>query len=155
MNTTTANSVFQATLLVVDDEPRVCQYLAATLGRAFPRSRILTAPDGASGLVEIAGSRVDLVISDHRMPGMDGVTFLKRVREESPLTSRFLLTGFANVETVQRAVNEGHVKAFFTKPISSSVITESVRRALETQWALRMRAQAFDRTRTLLTKEGA
>lgn len=78
-------------ILCVDDEPMVVQSLAATLRKHF---EVFTAPDGPTGLevLEREGG-LPVVIADYRMPRMDGVAFLARVREVCPSARRILLSG--------------------------------------------------------------
>src|SRR5450759_2524640 len=85
----------QAALLFVDDEPNIL----SALKRLFrPLGyRIFTAAGGAAGLTILARERVDLVISDMRMPEINGAQFLERVRQEWPDTARILLTGYAEI----------------------------------------------------------
>ena len=103
-----------ATLLLVDDEANIL----SSLRRLFrPEGyRILTAESGPEGLELIAAERVDLVISDMRMPGMDGAAFLAHVRERSPDSVRILLTGYADINATVSAINEGEIYRYVAKP---------------------------------------
>jgi response regulator RpfG family c-di-GMP phosphodiesterase len=101
-------------ILCVDDEPNVLEGLALHLGRPYELS---TAGDGAAGLrlMESAGPFA-VVISDMRMPVMDGATFLRKACELAPDTTRLLLTGHADLTAAIAAVNDGHIFRFLTKP---------------------------------------
>jgi response regulator RpfG family c-di-GMP phosphodiesterase len=101
-------------ILCVDDEPNVLAGLALHLGRPYEMS---TAGDGATALhlMETAGPFA-VVMSDMRMPGMDGATFLHRACELAPDTTRLLLTGHADLSAAIAAVNDGHIFRFLTKP---------------------------------------
>lgn len=97
-------------VLCVDDEPRVLAALARTLHRHFA---LTTAASGAGGLELLRREGpFAVVVSDLRMPGMDGVAFLARVREAAPDTVRVLLTGQADLAAAVAAVNEGNIFRF-------------------------------------------
>lgn len=119
------------TLLFVDDEPNIL----SSLKRLFrPLGyRLLTAESGEQGLAILAGERIDLVISDMRMPQMNGAQFLAQVRERSPDTVRILLTGYADMETTVEAINKGQIYRYVAKPWEDNDIVLGVRHALERQ----------------------
>lgn len=104
----------RARVLCVDDEPAVLEGLSLTLRRNF---EVMTAPSGAAGLdVLRQHGDVAAVMSDMRMPGMDGATFLGEVRVVRPDSVRLLLTGQADMESAIAAVNNGQIFRFLTKP---------------------------------------
>jgi len=119
------------TLLLVDDEPSIL----SALRRLFRPCgyRILTAEGGAAGLDLLARENVDLVISDMRMPEMDGAQFLERVRTEWPRAVRILLTGYADMTSTVNAINKGEIYRYITKPWDDHDIVLIVRDALERQ----------------------
>ena len=101
-------------ILCVDDEANVVGGLKRSLGFDFD---VHTASSGGEALDLIARTGpFATVISDMRMPGMDGAEFLNRVKKLSPNTTRVLLTGYANIHAAIRAVNEGQIFSFLTKP---------------------------------------
>ena len=117
------------TILCVDDEPNIL----SALRRLF-RTRgykVLTAESGAAGLELLRSEAVDLVISDMRMPGMDGAQFLEQVRSTWPDTVRLLLTGYADVAAIIEAINKGEIYRYVTKPWDDNDIVLVVRHALE------------------------
>lgn len=120
-----------ATLLFVDDEPSIL----SALRRLFrPQGyRILVAEGGAAGLALLETEKVDLIISDMRMPEMDGATFLKEVRKRWPETMRILLTGYADVTSTVAAINEGEIYRYISKPWDDAEIVKTVKEALERQ----------------------
>lgn len=103
-----------AHVLLVDDEHRTLKSLQFNLRNSFS---ISTATDPCEALDQIRdGARFAVVVSDFRMPGMDGITFLSQVRDISPDIVRILLTGQANTEMAARAVNQGRIFRFLQKP---------------------------------------
>jgi two-component system, probable response regulator PhcQ len=103
-----------ATVLFVDDEPNVLSALRRTL-RAEPY-RVLLAQGPDEGLTVLKDNEVDIIVSDHLMPSMDGLTFLRLVKMLYPGVVRIILTGHANLDMAIGAINEGEVLRFFTKP---------------------------------------
>lgn len=117
------------TLLFVDDEPSIL----SSLQRLFrPKGyKILTAESGDAGLAILDAQAVDLVISDMRMPKMDGAQFLEKVREKTPETMRLLLTGYADVTSTINAINKGEIYRHISKPWDDNDIVLIVKKALE------------------------
>lgn len=102
------------TILLVDDEENILNALNRTLRKEG--YRILTATSGREGVSIVEKERIALVLSDHRMPEMDGVEFLSEVKKRSPDTVRMMLTGYADMQAVLAAINRGEVYRFTTKP---------------------------------------
>ena len=117
-----------ATLLCVDDEANILN----ALRRVFrPHGyRVLVAESGAAGLKSLEAEAVDLVISDMRMPEMDGAQFLEQVRQRWPDAIRILLTGYADIESTIGAINRGEIYRYLTKPWQDDDIVLIVRDAL-------------------------
>jgi len=118
-------------VLCVDDEPNV----VSALRRLFRGTgyRVLTATSGAEALEVFARDSVDLIISDMRMPGMDGAQLLEEVRARWPATTRMLLTGYADVQSSMAAINRGEVYRYLTKPWNDDEILTTVNAAFERQ----------------------
>lgn len=106
-----------AALLVVDDDAEVRAHHERFLRAAFPDAAVCTAQDGQLGIEVMEKHTFDLVLSDQRMPRMQGIEFLAHVAERWPATQRVLLTAFADIDVALRAVDEGHVHAFLRKPV--------------------------------------
>lgn len=103
-----------ATILCVDDEPNVLEGLALGLRKLY---EVVTADSATAALERLAQQPgIAVVLSDLRMPGTDGVTFLGRVRQLAPDCTRVLLTGNADLRAAIAAVNEGQIFRFLTKP---------------------------------------
>lgn len=86
---------------------------------------------GESGLKVIREREVDLVLSDFRMPGMDGVEFLKAVKEIRPDCMRIVLSGYADIKLIVSALNEGEVYRFIAKPWNEGELQHNIRKALD------------------------
>ena len=119
----------EATILFVDDEPSLLEGLRIAL-RKEPYE-ILTARSAAEGLETLARQPVDAVVSDEQMPGMSGSEFLGIVRQRYPGTLRIVLTGQASLEAAVRAINEGEVYRFLSKPCSAIEIAHTIRDGLQ------------------------
>ncbi|MBL8428860.1 MAG: response regulator [Dechloromonas sp.] len=119
------------TLLFVDDEPGIL----SALRRLFrPHGyRIFIAEGGAAGLEVLETEQIDLVISDMRMPEMDGATFLKEVRSRWPNVMRILLTGYADITSTVAAINQGEIYRYISKPWDDNEIVSIVGEAIEHQ----------------------
>ena len=117
-------------ILCVDDEQNVLR----SLTRLFLDDpyEILTAPSGAEGLLILNQSgTVPVVISDYRMPGMNGVEFLSDVRKRWPETVRIVLSGYADTGAIVSAINEGQIYRFVAKPWNEDELRVTVANALE------------------------
>ncbi len=117
------------TILCVDDEPNIL----SSLRRLFRTKgfQVRVAEGGRAGLALLETETVDLVISDMRMPEMDGAQFLAQVRERWPDTVRLLLTGYSDVTSIIDAINRGEIYRYITKPWDDNDIVLIVRQALE------------------------
>jgi len=116
-------------LLLVDDEPNVL----SALTRAFRQENydILTANNADEALEIVAAQSVHLVISDFKMPGMNGAELLRRLKDSHPETIRIMLTGHADTNAVMGAINDGAVYKFILKPWDDDDLRVTVALALE------------------------
>jgi two-component system response regulator HupR/HoxA len=115
-------------ILVVDDEEAILESLAFTLDDEY---RVFTATTGAEGLELLEREDIALVISDQVMPGMTGVEFFEQVIERKPFVIRMMLTGYADLQSLQRAINDGRIYRFISKPWEPDELRLGIRRALE------------------------
>jgi response regulator RpfG family c-di-GMP phosphodiesterase len=125
------------TLLLVDDEENILKSLRRVL-RGEPY-HLLTAESGEAALEQLQAAHVDLVISDARMPGMDGATLLAEVKRRWPGCVRILLTGYADLTTTVKAINEGQVYRYISKPWDDDELRLIIRQALAFQYSERER----------------
>ena len=116
------------TILFVDDERPVLK----ALKRSFidENYRILTAEDAQQAFDLLSRNRISLIISDFRMPGMNGTEFLASVRKRDPDIIRILLTGAADAKTVMAAIDEGILYKYITKPWDDDELIIAVRLAI-------------------------
>ncbi|AXV84270.1 HD domain-containing phosphohydrolase [Ralstonia solanacearum] len=132
-------------VLLVDDEPSVLSALRRLLRPTG--YRVLTAESGAAGLELLAAHPVDLIVSDMRMPNMNGAEFLSRARAQSPDTMRILLTGYAEIDAAVCAINEGGVYRYLNKPWDDQDLLLTVRHAIEQRTLAREAARLTELTR--------
>ena len=115
-------------ILVVDDEDAILESIELTLG---PEYRVFTANSAEQGLAILDREDIALVISDQVMPGMRGVEFLEQVIERNPRAIRILLTGYSDMPSLVRAINEGRIYRYIAKPWEPDELRISVKRGLE------------------------
>lgn len=94
-----------------------------------PDCRVLTACSAEEGLEQLALNKVQVIVSDQRMPMMSGIEFLGRVKELYPDTVRMVLSGYTDLQTVTEAVNRGAIYHFLTKPWEDEMLKEYIRTA--------------------------
>jgi diguanylate cyclase (GGDEF)-like protein len=117
----------KSTLLLVDDEPGVLAALKRLLRRE--NYNVLTADSGEAGLALLAEHEVGVILTDQRMPGMNGTEFLARARTMHPHAVRMVLSGYTGLESVTEAVNRGEVFRFLTKPWDEVELLDAIRAA--------------------------
>jgi len=116
-------------ILFVDDDPNVTAALKRSL-RSAPYN-VVTAEGADEALKILATVQVDVVVSDERMPGMSGSELLSLVCRRYPETIRIILTGQASLEAAIRAINQGEIYRFFTKPCNEIDLAVTIRQALQ------------------------
>jgi DNA-binding NtrC family response regulator len=121
----------KACVLLVDDEANVRESLKRIL-RKEPYE-VVTADSGITALDVLASRRIDVVVSDESMPYLPGSKFLGIVRQKYPSTVRIMLTGHASLESAIRAINEGEVFRFLTKPCNHAEMLRAIRDGLLTK----------------------
>ncbi|MGZ4999933.1 MAG: response regulator [Methylomonas sp.] len=113
-------------ILLVDDEPNVLK----SLSRLLKQYQLVTASCGEEALLLAKEQSFHLVISDYRMPGINGVDFLIRFKRMQPDAIRMVLTGFADLEGVQHAINDAEVFRFINKPWNNLELVNAVENGL-------------------------
>lgn len=117
------------TILCVDDEENILSSLKRMLG--LNGYKVFTANSGAHGLEILPNNSIDIIISDMRMPEMNGVQFLKNAREILPLSINILLTGYSDLNEAIAAVNEGGIYRYLNKPWNENELLETLRSSTE------------------------
>jgi DNA-binding NtrC family response regulator len=118
-----------ARILCVDDEPRILEMFSLLLSSRF---QVIAATSGHQGLTLLQDEGpFAVVLSDMRMPGMDGVTFLSQVRQLAPDTIRVLLTGDVDSEIALSAISTGEIYQCVEKPCPLPVLKNVVEAAVE------------------------
>ena len=116
-------------ILLVDDDQEILDTFSRLLRKQF---KIDTALEAKEGLIAVSkGGPYAVIVSDMRMPGMDGIQFLTRVKEVAPNTVRIMLTGNADMNTAVQAVNEGSIFRFLNKPCSPEAFTNALSAGVE------------------------
>ena len=115
-------------VLCVDDEPNILRSLHWMLRKEF---NVMTAPDGASALEMLRRHDFDVIVSDQRMPGMIGSEFLRQACQVAPRAMRILLTGYSDMQSLLRSINEGEVFRYVTKPWKNEELSRTVREAAQ------------------------
>lgn len=118
----------RSTVLLVDDEPDLLKTLELGLAREFD---VELAGSGAEAELMMATRRYDVVVSDHLMPGEEGLQFLIRAKDRWPDTRRILLTGYVNPELLSRSTAIAGLSATLLKPVHASDVAKAIRAALK------------------------
>ncbi|MBL0713597.1 MAG: SpoIIE family protein phosphatase [Desulfosarcina sp.] len=119
----------KARILLVDDDPMLLAGLKRQLRREF---QVVTASGGPEALALVnANGPFSVVVSDFRMPGMNGIELLSRVKDLNPDTVRMMLTGSTDLSTAVQAVNEGNIFQFHLKPCPSLTLARAIHEGIE------------------------
>jgi len=115
-------------ILIVDDEEAILESLEMTLSEDY---QVFTATNGHDGMEILEREEIALVIVDQVMPSMSGVELLEKVIECKPQTVRMMLTGYADIHSIVRAINDGRIYRYIQKPWEPDELRVDVKRALE------------------------
>jgi len=138
-------SAINKNLLLVDDEENILR----AIKRLCRRSgwNILTAGSGQEGLEILKENDVGVIISDQRMPEMNGVEFLSRVKNLYPDTVRIILSGYTDLASVTDAINRGAIYKFLTKPWDDDLLQENIEQAFKSYELVRENNRLTDELR--------
>lgn len=129
-----------AKILFVDDEKQMLTALNRVFrGKAYT---VFTANSGQEGLEVLEKEKMDIIVSDMRMPEMDGATFLAKAVDLHPTSRRILLTGYSDQESTVRAINEGQVHQYIMKPWDNDALKATIDSEIEEK--IRIEAETPD-----------
>jgi response regulator RpfG family c-di-GMP phosphodiesterase len=114
-------------ILMVDDEKNILEAYVRNLHEQFDITKALS---GAEALAALETTSFPVIVSDYKMPEMDGVELLEQVRERSPDTVQIMLTGQADMQAIVDLINRGKIFRFLTKPCSSETLASNICDAL-------------------------
>lgn len=117
------------TILIIDDQPDMLQLLSRTLAPEL-EARIVTAGSAEQALKVLEEDIFDLVLSDIKMPGMDGLTLLQRIKDSRPDQTVVMMTAYGSIDMVVHAMKNGAYD-FVTKPFDHDALVVSLKKALE------------------------
>lgn len=122
-------SARQCSILLVDDDKGVLAFLHRLL--LANKYQVITTQDPLSAIAIIAKENIDILISDVSMPGVSGIELAAIVRREFPHVVRILMTGKGSMEIVIRAINEGEIFRYLSKPFDNELLLATLREAIE------------------------
>lgn len=118
------------TILIVEDKDSMAQMLKETLETAGYQS--ITARDGAEGIKQIRENKIDIVLTDLKLPKRDGMEVLRMAKEENPMLPVIMMTAYGSVDIAVKAIKDGAYD-FITKPFDTDHLLHLIRKALENQ----------------------
>ena len=118
----------KAQILYVDDEPNNLFAFKSVFRRTYS---VLTASGGAEALSLIKDNKIDLVLSDHRMPEMTGVELCKYIMNQFPTLKRMIVTGYQDEESIQDALAEGIISKLIAKPWDKEILNQEIQSVLK------------------------
>lgn len=121
-------------ILFVDDDQDILDSFRTMLHFKRKKWKCYFATNATEGLKILDDSRIDVVITDMRMPGMDGAEFLREVEKRQPGTARMILSGYSDMQLLLRSVKHAH--QFLSKPCSSETVVDAIRRVTELRYIL-------------------
>ncbi len=122
---------FDHTVLIVDDEAQVGKALGRLMKAIGVKYVYMESGQAALDYIKGVSKPFSLILSDQRMPQMEGSVFLEKAKEIAPDTIRYLITGYADVDAVTDAVNKGSIHRYIAKPWDNRVLQETVKTGLE------------------------
>lgn len=133
-------------VLIVDDEPALLSAAWGMLGETYS---LFTATNAEAALQILERERIGVIVSDYQMPGMNGLALLIEVKRRFPRVVRVLMTAYADMDLVVRALNEGEIQRFIAKPCRAGIFTRILAECREMARAAEDRSDA-PRGRTVL-----
>jgi DNA-binding NarL/FixJ family response regulator len=137
--------VTESRVLVVDDEPEAVQAIQEALFRE--PYEIIGVTDPREALEILKKVPIDVVVSDEKMPNIEGTELLGIIRREHPSVVRIILTAHASVASTVRAINEGGVFRYLLKPFPARALSDTIREALRAKHQEELKNQVWDSAR--------
>lgn len=132
-------------IMILDDEPNVTSALQRVLKRRWPRDlHIEVFNDPISALLRADSMAFDVILSDYRMPEMDGIVFLQAVKTIQPNAIRMILSASTEVETIMKAINDVEAFRYLTKPWMEQQLIQQIEQAIQTHQHLAEDRQLAD-----------
>ena len=122
---------FDHIVLIVDDEEAIGKSLGRLMKSIGAKYVYLDSGQAALDRLKTADRPFSLILSDQRMPHMEGAVFLEKAKQIAPDTIRFLITGYADIDAVTEAVNKGSIHRYISKPWDNKVLAETIKGGLE------------------------
>ncbi len=116
-------------IMIVDDDVNQLKSLSRAF-RSFPDYIITTFDNATDALVDARTNDYDIIISDLRMPMIDGVTFLSQIKDKQPFAGRIILSGFCDKEALYGAINVAHADRYLEKPCSAQALVKVMEEVL-------------------------
>lgn len=140
------------TILLVDDEEDIRESLTALFETCLENVRVDAVDSAKAALDILAREPIALIVTDYKMPGMNGLEFLAQASKVAPQVPRILVTAFPDLEIAIRAINEANIQNFFTKPFEPDQILKVMRVILYEQRAQQVRSRALSSSLDLLRR---
>lgn len=121
----------EKTLLLVDDDESTLAAIKRLLAEADAEINVLSAGNAREALDVFENTPITVLLTDNRMPGMSGIELLSQVKVTSPDTVRLMMTGYADLETAVRSINDGEVYKFIVKPWDDNDLVNTLKEAID------------------------
>ena len=142
-------------ILLVDDEADILESLQELLQASIEGLEVDVAPSGEDALQKLQDNKYDVLVSDYKMPGMNGMDLLREAYKKAPGTPRVLMTAFPDLQIAIEAINDARIENFFTKPLDPEEVVDVLEAMLKHRKASLNRDRAFARAMDMARrKEG-
>ncbi len=132
-------------ILLVDDEVDILESLRELLEASIDDLEVLTAPSGDDAVKILKEQRIDILVTDFKMPGMNGLELMRESQRIAPKTPRVLMTAFPDLQIAIESINEARIENFFTKPLDPEEVVRVLEAMLDDRKLVSQRERAFAR----------